>query len=287
MKHEAAIARWAGWSGWRRMAPAAGSVATHVVIGVALASLLAAASKSRPDEPPARMLEVTLVAEAEAPPPPGMRPTPPQARRPPPDEKTIPLPDKPEATRPSRKPEKRQQPATASKAITGGAPAEDGGVYLGDATADRSGVPLGLQSLLESDPCNPKTGSKRGDCSVNWADRMAKGDPSIRPSFARLAEMYPGFKAPGFKEGEIWKTMSKDDAERFYGEFVPDCQWFVGCEEKEWFSPAGTRSVERKGDGGLLRGTPMASGPAGLGGPHDMVGRLPQKPDFHDRGFGD
>jgi hypothetical protein len=61
-------------------------------------------------------------------------------------------------------------------------------------------VPLGLRSLLESDPCNPEEGDARGDCSRNWAAMMARGDKTISPSYERLAELYPGFRAPGQRE---------------------------------------------------------------------------------------
>jgi hypothetical protein len=44
---------------------------------------------------------------------------------------------------------------------------------------------------------------------------------------------------------------------------------------------------EAAAHGGTYRGSPMNSGAAGLGGIHELVGRLPFNPDHIDPGFGD
>lgn len=250
------IAELSRWPGWRRYAPVAGSIVSHVFLGMALISMLAAAGKPRP-VPTAVVqprLEVTLVAETP-PPPRGIRPTPPEAPKAPPrsDPKSEPLPAAPPVARDPRK-DKKQQQAAAQPAIAGGVPSDDkGGVYLGDADFALSGVPLGLRSLLETDPCRPKKGLPRGECGASWKEKLAQGNLLEVPTRAQLRRMYPGI--------------------------IPPCPHKVGCDGGEWISTNGTRSFGDK--------SPMASGPGSLGGPHDVVGRLPQKPDFVDPGFGD
>jgi hypothetical protein len=91
----AVVVRWPGWTGltnWRRYAPAAGSVVTHIVLAAVFVSFLAASGGERmPLKPAPPMLEITLVAEtptapirplAPGPPP---RPTQPRASDPSPE----------------------------------------------------------------------------------------------------------------------------------------------------------------------------------------------------------
>jgi len=232
------------WPGWRRYGPAAGSIATHVVLLAAVASMLGAVGKSPPERPrlPSPSLEVTLVAET--PPPRSVRaPLEPPRVLP----RAQPDAEAPPAAEP-RKDQKLREAASQQLAAT--AEPSDDGVYLG---ASPPGAPLGLRSLLESDPCKFANGLKNKDCGMRWSEKIPQGDA------LRLA--------------------SKEELRQLYGEFMPVCPHWVGCEPHEWISTNGTRSF-----GGT---SPMASGAGGLQGIHDLVGRLPQKPDFVDRGFGD
>jgi hypothetical protein len=250
------------WPGWRRCAPVAGSVATHVVLGAAIFSILAATSKPSGQlalrlQP---QLEVTLVAESL--PPKGTRATPPDAPKAPPQSDVKPSTDTaPPIARAPRKEEKR---SGARPAISGGKPSEDeGGVYLEDSDLADSGVPLGLRGLLERDPCEPKKGLPRGDCGPTWTQKFASNTYTITPSEQQLKRMYPGI--------------------------IPPCPYKSGCERSA-MNINGTRSVGRAPPGSLRdtgSGTPMAGGAAGLGGLHDSVGRLGFNPDHTDPGFGD
>ena len=249
--------RIANWTGWRVYGPAAGSAVTHGILAAVFASMLAASGGERmaPQTPllPPRTLDVTLVSEAL--PPQGIRPTPPDPRRAPPKpppEKSATLPEAPPAQTRDRKDQKQQQ--AAAPATTGGAASDDkGGVYLGDSSLAESGVPLGLRGLLETDPCNPKFGPKRGDCATRWDQRIGMNPSLISPSEEELKRMYPGI--------------------------IPPCPYKVGCDDKKGMLLNGTRSAGPKG--------PMAGGPGGQGGIHDLVGRLGFNPDHTDPGFGD
>ena len=251
------------WPGWRRCAPVAGSVVTHIVLGAAILSVLAATSRPYPRmaSPPAQQLEVMLVAESL--PPKGWKPTPPDAPKAPPQSDASPSTDiAPPIAKPPRKDEKRR--AGERPAISGGKPSEEeGGVFLGDSDLADSGVPLGLRSLLEADPCEPKKGLPRGDCGPTWTEKFASNTYTITPSEAALKRMYPGI--------------------------IPPCPYKVGCERSA-MNINGTRSVGRAPPGSIRdtgSGSPMAGGAAGLGGLHDSVGRLGFNPDHTDPGFGD
>jgi hypothetical protein len=198
----ARLAGWpiAGWPGWRRCGPAAGSIVTHITLGVALIALMGAVSEPR------RMgqefgdpFEVELLAEAF--PAEGLTPTPPEARVAPPSrvepgeevlERAKPQPER------DMRIDQRQQASYEPETPGAASIAEEGGVYRGQSMRARSGVALGLRSLLESDPCRPEDGGEpRGDCSRDWATLMEQGDTSVTPSYARLAELYPGYRPPG------------------------------------------------------------------------------------------
>lgn len=246
----AVVARWPGWAdltNWRRYAPAAGSVVTHIVLAAVFISFLAASGGERmPLKPAPPMLEITLVAEtptapsrplAPGPPP---RPTQPRASDPPLD-----------APPPVTKNQKQKQatgPASAAPADS-----EDG-VYLGDADLALSQIPLGLRGHMEEDPCSNRAGKLRLDCDT-WSEKIARGELLASPTLAQLKRMYPGF--------------------------VETCRWRVGCDGGDWISTNGTRSVFN------AFGSPMMSGPGGLGGLHESIERLPPNPDHRDPGFGD
>jgi len=256
MKLRELIAGWPQWPGWRRYAPAAGSVVAHAFLGLAVFSMLAATSKPQRTVtvrlPP--KLEVTLVAET--PPPRGIRPTPPDAPKAPP--RSEPKTETAEAPPVAKDPRKDQkQRAAAQPAIAGGAPSnEEGGVYLGDSALANSGVPLGLRSLLEADPCKPRNGLPRGDCGPTWAQKFASNNLQIVPTEAQLRRMYPGI--------------------------IPPCPYKSGCDGlPEGKLNNGTRSVFNS------FGSPMMAGAGSLGGMSQTVERLGFNPDHTDPGFGD
>lgn len=237
------IREWANWPGWRRHAPAAGSVVAHGIAGLLIASMIAAAAKPlrpAPQKPRGAVLEVSLLPEPREDTPPSVRP---------PQPRPLPPPSAKSESVPVAAPERKGQPSAATSFAANAPSASDGGVYLGPSPL---AGPAGLQGLAHGDPCNPKVGRKPKDCLTNWAGKIGTA-PSLLPR-------------------------SKEDLAKYYAEFMPTCENWTGCENKEWISTNGTRSVA---------GTRMAGGAASAGGINDLTGRLPQKPDFIDRGFGD
>jgi hypothetical protein len=206
------IQNWAGWTtirqwdGWRRFAPAAGSVAAHVVIGAAIVSVMAASVvKPRPvaSPPPPPELQVTLVAETPRPQPrPAERPTP----RPPkaqPDAAALPEP------RPAPRKDERRKPEVAET------PEEDS-VFVPPSIFSEN-VPLGLRNMASEDRCNPRKGIKPADCGPQWSDKIGPA--------------------------QSWQLASRDELKQFYGDIIGPCRFRVGCEPGEWISSIGTRSV--------------------------------------------
>lgn len=85
-------------------------------------------------------------------------------------------------------------------------------------------------------------------------------------------------------------SRSKEDLAEHFAAYMMKCPWLVGCDGGEWVSTNGTRSVAKAppgSDNDRGQMAAMAGGAASLGGLNTIVGRLPQKPDFVDRGFGD
>lgn len=83
---------------------------------------------------------------------------------------------------------------------------------------------------------------------------------------------------------------TKEQLAQHFAEYMPKCQFKVGCEGGEWISTNGTRGVGKPppgsaGDRGV--GTPGAGGAASVGGINTIVGRLGFNPDHTDPGFGD
>ncbi|MBU6319083.1 MAG: hypothetical protein KGS00_05475 [Alphaproteobacteria bacterium] len=119
-------------------------------------------------------------------------------------------------------------------------------------------VPAGLRSLLAIDPCADTLERLRKDCRLKWAGAMAPGGGVAPQVLEELAEAFPGFKPEGVF-----------------------CSLHLGCSASaQARNLNGTRPVDRV--------SPMASGAGGLGGPHDLVGRLPPPNPYHvDPGFGD
>lgn len=240
------------WGGWRCLSPAAGSLAAHGVVGVAIVSMFGASITPRPTSlaPPSTELQVTLVAET---PMPSMRPST-SVRPPAPD--AEPMPERPRAVRP-----RKEEPRSSDPSVDTSDP---GAVYLPPSILSGAEIPRGLQGLVNADRCNPKKGLKPEDCGAEWSARIEQPD--------------------------AWQTASKEDLRQHFVEFMPVCPYRVGCEAGEWISTNGTRSVIDRlaaASGTIYRGSPMNSGAAGLGGIHDLVGRLPFNPDHTDPGFGD
>jgi len=240
----------ADWSNWRTYRPAAGSAIVHVALIGAAIGITAAFSERAPDPAP-HVLEIALVEDTPPPPPPEMTrekpPTPPVAEREPDSTPIL----------PSRK---KTENASAPR-LESSATSANEGVYIPPSPL-APGV-IGLASLM-ADPCKTKTGLKVENCAAKTFDKMA--------------------------QASAWESMSKADKERFYAEYTPDCPYKVGCDQGPWRGLNGTRSVARPPPGSrddTGGGTPMAGGAAGLGGPHDMIGRLGFNPDHTDPGFGD
>lgn len=246
------IKRWTDWPGWRRHAPAAGSVGVHIVAVAVLAGVLAASGKTLPAPVEAqreRFLEVALVPlpELETASDPEMRPPPPRPAPRAPGGDTVPV------VPPVAKPRKEEQEAR----VAPDAPAEarssgDGGVVLGPSpfAEPRTG---GLEGLASNDRCKSLVGPKPKECATDWAGKLGGAQASLIPQ-------------------------SKEEKRQYFAEFMPKCPYNVGCEGGEWISNNGTRSVA---------GTQMAGGPASLGGMNETVGRLGFNPDHVDPGFGD
>ena len=247
------ISRWANSPAVRRHTPVAGSVVVHAVAGlVVMGAIAVSAAKPEPEasRDPRREKIIEIALMADSLP--------------------LPVAPRPSAPRPAERPStstdvapplgkpgaKGAQPAAPSEAG-----ADEDSVSLG---APADGLARGLASVSGNDPCKAKVGPKPRECGTDWA---AKGgsQPSLMPA-------------------------TKQEQAQYYAEYMPKCPWNVGCDQKEWKSTNGTRSVggpapgSRNDHGSSM---PMAAGAAGLGGLHDSVGRLGFNPDHFDRGFGD
>jgi hypothetical protein len=154
----------------------------------------------------------------------------------------------PDGAPPVPKAKDKQQPAAKPGAAAPAPSRTDEGVFLGDAS-----VPPGLGGLLKADPCELGKNSNRRDCPTQWAAKIGT-QPSLLPQ-------------------------SEDELRTYHAAFMPVCKWRVGCDPGDGVLLNGARSFGLK--------SPMASGAGGLQGIHDLVGRLPQPPDFVDPGFGD
>lgn len=129
----------------------------------------------------------------------------------------------------------------------------DAGLYVPPSVLIEPGGPAGLRNLTNGNPCESRFGEKPKECADNWRGRVGAMDSLLPRSKAELAQHFDAF--------------------------VPKCPWKVGCEGGEWMSNNDTRATPPKSS--------ASAGAASLGGIHDLVGRLPQNPDFTDPGFGD
>lgn len=240
-----------GWTGWRRVAPACGSVVVNAIaLSVVMTGLTAGGTEtSRQRAAPRPAIAVTLISETPPPKPQPRKAAPVESRSAPPPAETSPR--SPANFVPAKR--KTETPSAGSHAPT--AENEDG-VYIGPPGVDQGGPPLGLRGLLKKDPCNNLMEKLRGDCDLKWGKLLAEGEVVQEPSIEQLKRMYPGFV---------------DE---------PSCgSSHMGCLEADWRSLNGTRPFPRG---------PASGGPAGLGGPASGVGRLPPPNEYHrDPGFGD
>jgi hypothetical protein len=111
-----------------------------------------------------------------------------------------------------------------------------------------------LRNLAYGNPCESTFGKKPKECVEDWRGRVGNMD-SLMPR-------------------------SKDDLKQHYADYITPCPHKVGCEGGEWISTNGTRAPSDLTSA-------AAGGAASAGGVNDLVGRLPQQPDFVDPGFGD
>ncbi len=242
------------WPGWRRLGPAAGSVAVHFGLIAVIASVLgSAAAIDAPRPRPPELMELTFVPVAAVPEPEPELSTgvsPPRAPAPAPKASGETPPD----------PRRQKRAGTTTSAASS---AEPGGEYLPPEILLPGGA-KGLDALAYGNPCEAKIGKKPKHCVDNWAARVGTMD-SMTPR-------------------------SKQELAQHFAEYMPTCRWKVGCEGGEWISGNGTRSVAKAPPGSADdRGqmAAMAGGAASLGGLNTTVGRLGFNPDHTDPGFGD
>ncbi|HOZ26895.1 MAG TPA: hypothetical protein PK080_06025 [Hyphomonadaceae bacterium] len=202
------IRLWVGKVGWRRHAPAAGSVVAHCVVGAAVVALMAASGKperARAPTPPA--ISVSLIADS------------------------APLPARPLTPRPAPKPKAETAdtaPPVSASPRRDGAPtstnvpqptpsASNDTAYLGPSPFAQYAPTGGLKGLTNLDPCAPsRYGPRPRECSQLVA--KAGSMDSVVP-------------------------LSKEQMAAQHGEFMPTCAYAVGCEGGEWISTNGTRNV--------------------------------------------
>jgi hypothetical protein len=199
-------------------------------------------------EPPRPMAAVTPPPRPPAPTPPVPQPKPAEKK---PDVTTKPDPD--------------AEKSPGELTLQAAAPSDAGDtVFLPPSPKALAGGPSGLRGLM-GDPCESRYGVKPKECAGKELAALTGPMDSVMPR-------------------------SKEELAQHFAEFVPKCPYKVGCEGGEWISTNGTRGVGKPGPGSANdRGqmAAMAGGAASLGGPNTVVGRLPQKPDFVDPGFGD
>lgn len=251
------IQNWFDQPGWRRHAPAVGSVVAHVAVAAVFAGTMAAVTaQDAPRAKPAkRMMIVELMQPPEELPRPEAGVTPPPRARP----DATPEPSAP------RLPADKRKTTAPSAASTDASPADDNTFYVPSSPDAATGVAKGLASLMGDDECAQRFGPKAKECAGrDLAKRTGKMDSVMARPKEQLAQ--------------------------YFGEFMPKCQWRVGCEGGEWKSSNGTRSVAKGAPGsGNDRDQPalMAGGAATLGGLNATTGRLGFNPDHTDPGFGD
>jgi hypothetical protein len=240
MEMRSRIVGWTSWAGWRRIAPFAGSLLVNALIVVGVTSLAAGGMEPIPRQ---SAISVTLLPDL---PPPPTRPVP---------RAIAPRPAPPVVRRETDRKSEPVAPQPAPGVVT---PAPDGEVYVGppDASA-QAGLPPGLRSLMEKDPCSSVAERMRGDCAQKWAKLLPPGEYIPEPTREQLKRMYAGF----INE--------------------PDCgSKHMGCIDKneKWTSLNGTHAVGRRNGAMTNR----------LGSINENLDRLGPKNEYQrDPGFGD
>lgn len=252
------ILQWTDTGGWRRHAPAAGSVVAHLVVVTVFAGMMAsvkAEDAPRP-KPQKRVMEVALVQLPQAPLEAGVTP-PPRAKPEAVPERAAPnVPSLPTDKRKTNTPEPTAPDTSAD---------DDNTFYVPSAPDAQTGVAKGLASLMSDDECAARFGPKAKECAGRQLAKRTGPMDSMMPR-------------------------PKEQLAQYFGEFMPKCQYRVGCEGGEWISSMGTRSVAKGAPGsGGDRDMPalMAGGAATLGGLNATTGRLGFNPEHTDPGFGD
>lgn len=242
--------------GWRRHAPAAGSVVAHFAVVALIAGMMTGvtAENAPNHKPSTRFMSVELVQLPEQPVEAGVTP--------PPHAKPDATPTRSAPTLPA---DRRRANAPTAPADRGAASADDDTFYVPPSSQAQPGVAQGLASLMGDDPCVATIGPKARECAGR---ELAKRTGRMDSAMAR----------------------PKEQLAQYFGEFMPKCTIRVGCEGGEWISSIGTRGVGKAppgsaGDRGV--GTPMAGGAASLGGANTIVGRLGFNREHTDPGFGD
>ena len=233
---------------WRRHAPVVGSIAAHGVVGVAVAAVMAASAKPEIKRAESPPLEVALILDS-LPAPADMRPP---APRPAPRRRVEPAGDTaPAIAESARKTDKPATPQPVAK------PDSDT-VYIPSSPFVQQGVTGGLAGLVARDPCTAMKGTKPKDCAKNWSASIGT-EASVMPR-------------------------SEKDLRTYHAEFMTKCELLTGCGPHSGVAPDG---ILNNGARSFGLKSPMASGAGGVQGINELVGRLPQKQDYVDPGFGD
>lgn len=170
------------------------------------------------------------------------------------------------APRPRTEPSGDTAPAIAAPARKADKPAtpqpvakpDSDTVYIPPSPFAQQGPTGGLAGLVARDPCTALKGTKPKDCAKNWSG-----------SIGTVASVIP---------------RSEEDLRTYHAEFMPKCELRTGCGPHSGVAVDG---VLNNGARSFGLKSPMASGAGGLQGINELVGRLPQKPDYVDPGFGD
>jgi len=191
---------------WRRHAPVAGSVVAHIMVGIAVAAVMAGSLKAeikRVEPPP---LQVALVLDA-LPIPVEVRPP---APKPLPRSRSEPTDVAPAIAAPARKNDKPATPQPVAR------PDSDS-IYIPLSPFAAYAPTAGLQGLASLDPCAPsRYGPRPRECS------------QLAANIGSLNSLVP---------------RTKKELEQQHGDFIPKCAYASGCEAEEWISTNGTRNT--------------------------------------------
>ena len=243
------IRHWGGRLDWRRHAPVAGSIAAHGVVALAVTTILAASGKTlSPVATQAELVPLEVALLADSLPAPSERvPTVPRP---------APL-SKPAVDTapipPAPRKDERQLPVASTPE-----PAPADSVYLGPSPFAEPARKGGLDGLATNDPCTARIGIKPKDCAKNWSAAVGSMD-TVMPR-------------------------SEKDLRTYHAEFMTKCELLTGCGPHSGVAVDG---ILNNGARSFGLKSPMASGAGGVQGINELVGRLPQKQDYVDPGFGD